>query len=105
MRVAKCQGVCICPECGRKMTPLLTRVKRVNEALYALPSVYYTTLGGGLSAIYDVLKQEGFEVPEVGYSLPKPEGRLHVGIGDGIWLSVSWYRMESGNYEVVAYVN
>lgn len=33
------------------------------------------------------------------------DGRKHVEIGEGKWLSMSWHRMESGRYEVVAYVN
>lgn len=33
------------------------------------------------------------------------EGRLHEAVGRNHWLALSWYKYESGRYEVVAYVS
>ena len=33
------------------------------------------------------------------------EGRLHEAVGSNRWLSLTWYKMESNRYEVVAYVS
>lgn len=34
------------------------------------------------------------------------EGRVHEDIGRGIWLTLTWHKMEvTGTYEVVAYAN
>lgn len=33
------------------------------------------------------------------------EGRLHEAVGRNRWLALTWYKYESGRYEVVAYVS
>jgi hypothetical protein len=33
------------------------------------------------------------------------EGRIHEAVGHNRWLALTWYKMDSGRYEVVAYVS
>lgn len=33
------------------------------------------------------------------------EGSVHEQVGDRTWISLTWYKMESGNYEIVVYVS
>jgi len=33
------------------------------------------------------------------------EGSVHEQVGDKTWISMTWYKMESGMYEIVAYVS
>jgi hypothetical protein len=95
----------LCTECKAKIPTLTTRLRRVNSELQLVGLEYPETLGAGLVRVYDILRLQGFTEPEVGYTLPQPDGRIHAEVGEGKWLSVSWHRMESGRYEVVAYVN
>lgn len=95
----------LCSECKAKIPTLQTRQLRVNSGLHQLGLEYPDTLGAGLVRVYDTLRLHGFTEPEVGHTLSQSDGRIHAEVGDGKWLSLSWHRMESGRYEIVAYVN
>jgi len=60
---------------------------------------------------------ESIPVPEIdailvahGFSALEPaiycgrEGRINEGVGRGVFLTMTWYKMESGRYEIVAYL-
>lgn len=95
----------LCENCNSKIPTTQSRQRKVNDALHALGLVYYEHLGDALVRTYDALRANGFTEPEVGYTLPSNQGRIHGEVGDGKWLTVNFFRMESGRYEVVAYVN
>jgi hypothetical protein len=92
-----------CETCKRAIPSPANRQRQVNELLSKLP-VYHATLGSGLNQVGLQLEQCGFEVPNL-YVSSSNQGRLHEEVGDSKWLTVDWYRMESGSYEIVAYVN
>ena len=94
----------LCDKCKAELPGIASRLRRVNDALASLPT-YHASLGSGLVWVYDILRREGFTEPEVGYSLPTNEGRIHAEVGSGKWLTVTWYKMPSGTVEIVAYVN
>lgn len=83
-----------------------TRIKQVNQALHILGQRYGT---GSVIRDYiaDLLLVNGFEVPSKWDStFTNQEGAMrNVPIGEGVYLTVTWYKMASGNYEVVAYVS
>jgi len=88
----------LCTECKAKIPTISTRRKRVNEALHYLGTYYHNILP--LSRINEILEENGFS-PATFSQI----GHVHEYVEDGTWLSVSYYRMDSGNWEVVAYVN
>ena len=85
---------------------MATRLRKTNGALYDAGKTYWETLGASITAIEASLALAGFQ-SDIGLIAPINEGeyRLHVEVGDNKWLSASWHRMESGCWEVVAYVN
>jgi hypothetical protein len=96
-----------CETCNAKIPTLHTRLMRVNSELWELSRDYYTTLAYPLGAIERILSKHGFAIsdsPDVAICAGV-DGRRHTEVGDGKWLSLTWHRMESGRYEVVAYVN
>lgn len=95
----------ICTECKAKIPTLTTRLQKLNNRLHYISMGYYDTLGAGLVEVYDALRAANFNEPEIGYTLPNSEGKIHAEVGEGKWLSATWYRMPSGRYEIVAYVN
>ncbi len=95
----------LCDNCNAKIPTLTTRQRKVNDALHALGLVYHKHLGDALVRTYDALRANGFTEPGVGYTLPTERGCIRGEVGSGKWLTLNFFRMESGNYEVVAYVN
>jgi hypothetical protein len=93
-----------CENCKAKMPTLHTRTLRVNSELHQLGLTYHNTLSGALHGVDRILLAHGFCQTDdaFGSSL---DGRLHEQVGDGKWVSVAWHRLDSGRYEVVAYVN
>jgi hypothetical protein len=82
---------------------LAKRVKTLNGDL---ASISYLTLGEIDSFFQRVLTEYGFEYPvesifEIGRT---NEGRINTNIG-GVYLTVVWYKMPSGKFEIVSYVN
>lgn len=50
-----------------------------------------------------ILVSHGFTALESGFYCGR-EGRLNEGVGRGVFLTMTWYKMESGRYEIVAYL-
>lgn len=90
-----------CETCNTKLPTLVTRRRRVNEALYTLGLTYH--VGLPVQQVDEILQQNGFELPEGIYC--GRDGSVREGIGDQTYISFTWHTMPSGRYEVVAYVN
>ena len=82
---------------------LSTDTRGVNKVLGEMNHNTYHD-GVPLDRINDALRAHGFDELEP-MLLCGAEGRLHEPVGRERWLAVTWYRMESGRYEVVAYVS
>lgn len=95
----------LCDNCTAKIPTVASRQKRVNDTLHSLGLVYHKQLGDALIRTYEALRANGFTEPEVGHTLPTDRGVIRGEVGHGKWLTLNFFRMESGNYEVVAYVN
>lgn len=76
--------------------------KRANEVLHKMGRVYHDSVP--LADVSELLRWNGFE-PLEDMLLCGREGSLHENVGRNRWLSLTWYKMESGRYEVVAYVS
>ena len=92
----------LCENCKAEIPSLKTRLKRVNDFLHALGLYYHETLP--LSDIDTILEANGFQPPMWSYSSQKGETQRHA-VGTDKWLTASFHRMDSGRWEVVAYVN
>jgi hypothetical protein len=76
---------------------------RVNNALYELGRVYHSGLP--IMQIDEILTSNGFNATQPAIYCGR-EGRSNEQVGDRSFLSLSWHKMDqTGNYEVVAYVN
>lgn len=76
--------------------------KAVNDALYDMGRTYHQSVP--LDAVNGLLTHYGFNELDA-MLLCGREGSLHENVGRNRWLSLTWYKMESGRYEVVAYVS
>jgi len=74
---------------------------RVNRKLQALP-IYHDGLP--LTQIDDILASEGFSALESAIYCGRT-GQSHEQVQSNTWFTFTWYKMESGRYEVVAYVS
>jgi hypothetical protein len=81
---------------------LVRDTKQANRMLAALGTRFHD--GVPLDTVNDILAAAGFDELE-GMLLCGREGRLHEAVGRNRWLALTWYRMESGRYEVIAYVS
>jgi hypothetical protein len=80
------------------------RLMRVNAALHTLGQSLWNSIP--YMRIDTALQANGFTLPA--YDDVKTAGentRIHAECGEGKYLTMTWYRHESGRYEVVAYVN
>lgn len=74
---------------------------RVNRQLQQL-AIYHDGLP--LTQIDNILADNGFSALEEAIYCGR-EGKVHEQIGSKTWLLMTWYKMESGRYEIVAYVS
>jgi len=74
----------------------------VNDALYGLGRTSHESVP--LDTVNELLMHYGFDRLE-SMLLCGREGRLHEAVGRNRWLALTWYKYESGRYEVVAYVS
>jgi hypothetical protein len=76
--------------------------KRVNEVLHKLGRSYHESIP--LDLISALLEYNGFDaLPAM--ILCGREGHIHESVGRNRWLAMTWYKMESGRWEIVAYVS
>lgn len=87
-----------------KLSPAETQAltKKVNADLQAINSQKHT--GMPLKEITAILSQNNLDPKSIQEHLHGDEGRLNIQVGPEIYFSMTWYRMESGRYEIVAYV-
>jgi hypothetical protein len=76
--------------------------QRVNNGLRELGRQYWASVP--LDTVNALLLTYGFDELEP-MILCGATGRLHENVGRDRWLALTWYKMESGRYEVVAYVS
>ena len=90
----------ICETCKAKIPTLATRLRRVNSKLYQLGLTYHQSVP--FEQIHCALSNHGFGplTDEAGNATS-----LHANVGGKSWIHITWHRMSSGKYEVVAYVN
>jgi len=74
--------------------------KAVNRKLQKMGN-YHDGIPAGM--IGEWLVEEGFEMEDAIYC--GEDGRVHEQVGSHTWLAMTWHRMESGRYEIVAYLS
>jgi hypothetical protein len=91
------------------MSNMTTTEKRkakdaVNGFLFDLGKTYQDGLPIG--AIIEKLNSVGFtETEDLEGVYCGREGRVNATVGNGVYLTLSWYKMPSGRYEVTSYVS
>lgn len=74
---------------------------KVNNALHTLGLTYHPSIP--LTDIDTILTSNGFNALEEAIYCGR-EGNSNEPVGYGVYLSLSWYKMPSGRFEVIAYV-
>jgi hypothetical protein len=75
---------------------------RANAKLNELGKTYHDGLA--LDKIGAILKANGFDELESAIYCGR-DGDSHEQVGERTWLRLSWHKMESGRYEIVAYLS
>ena len=98
----------LCENCKQQVTPagkLVTRTRHANSELFEAGKIYWETMTAAMNAAENALERNGFALPESwAYTLTDSTASVRADVG-GKWLTVNLYRMGSGRYELVAYVN
>jgi len=76
--------------------------RRVNNALNTLGRLYHDGLP--IDRVDDILTAHGFEPTQPAIYCGR-DGRVTERVGERSYLTLTWHKMPSGRYEVVAYVN
>jgi len=82
-------------------TEIKVLTQKVNADLNSINLARHT--GMPMSEIASVLTKHGLDTKPVRDHIHADEGRLHVEVKKDIWISMTWYRLESGRYEIVIY--
>jgi hypothetical protein len=78
---------------------LQTRVQEVLKPIY-FPSFHVIT------QIATALAAMGYNTENVAnYSFTTEQGRHNFPLGSGFYLSIQWYKMPSGNWEITGYIS
>jgi len=75
---------------------------QVNDKFYQLGLLYLDYIP--VYQIDEILVEAGFEATEPAIYCGR-DGNIHEEVGHGKYLSMSWHKMESGRYEITAYLN
>jgi hypothetical protein len=79
-----------------------TRKNRANAALHALGLTYHQSIP--LVDIDNILAANGFlETEEAIYC--GRDGRSQQPVAETVWLILTWHKMDSGTYEILAYLS
>lgn len=81
---------------------LTTARRRVNNSLHDLGTRYHD--GIPVHEIDAILVANNFDETEPAIYCGRV-GRALIPVGQKAWLALSWYKMESGRYEIVAYIS
>lgn len=89
------------------MTPFEIKAlaQKVNQELASVTDKFQSDVP--LGEIMSILTKNGLDPKAFQNAYQhKDEGRLHVNVGQGIYLTMTWYKFEStGRYEIVAYAS
>lgn len=77
--------------------------RTVNEVLFKFGRVYHDSVP--LAELSALLRWNGFDGLDDILLVCGREGRLHESVGRNRWFTLTWYKMESGRYEIVAYLS
>lgn len=77
-------------------------VKQANEALYKLGLTYHESIP--LADVDRILSAADLD-PLEQMILCGREGRINEPVGSDLYLTLNWFKMTSGRYEIVAYIN
>ena len=75
----------------------------VNEELHRIGQTYWASKSQIIYVVNDALELNGFSIQSV--ETLHNLNHSHTEVGDGFWLTLNIHRMDSGNWEVVAYVS
>ena len=75
-------------------------LRNVNKALNDIGKSYYACIP--LDKIKSILESHGLELENGIYC---GSGETFEPVGQDIYLRLSWYQMQSGNYEITAYAS
>lgn len=75
---------------------------KANEALHEVGLTYHPFIPN--ATIDNILVANGFRPMEEGIYCGR-EGRCSEQVSDKTWITMTWYKMPSGNYEIVAYLS
>jgi hypothetical protein len=78
------------------------RSRKVNEALYQIGLKFWDYIPK--YEIDSALVDNGFDATEPAIYCGR-DGSIHEPVGHGKFLSLTWHKMDSGRYEIVAYLN
>ena len=76
--------------------------QRVNEVLHAIGRRYHEGLA--LTEIDEALTVNGFNALEPAIYCGR-DGSVHEQVGERTWLAMQWHKMETGTYEINAYLS
>jgi hypothetical protein len=93
----------LCESCKMQIPTMEKRLRLVNNTLWQLGLEYHKHLP--VHALDYILTSHGFNPTSVWTFQPGGEVRIHEEVGEGKWLSVAAHKMDSGLWEVTAYVN
>jgi hypothetical protein len=76
--------------------------KQVNEALYKLGTRFHDYIP--VYEIDSILVESGFDPTEPAIYCGR-DGSIHELVGHNKYLFMTWHKMDTGRYEIVAYLN
>lgn len=86
------------------LTPGKAELKKANEALSRLTrNTYFDSIP--LSDIIEILDAHGFDSGDLDGIYTGHEGQARSRVSEKHWMMMTWYRMPSGRFEIVAYIN
>lgn len=75
-----------------------------NEDLYHFTyNKYFESIP--IKEISDILNKYGFDSEPLEGIYTGREGRTHEKVGDYTYIVITWYKMQSGRYEIVVYLS
>ena len=83
---------------------LKRNLKKVNDTLFDMNHNKYWD-GIPVKEIKEILEKYKFDTNNLDGIYTGAEGSIHEPVGFNKYIKMTWYKMESGKYEIVAYVN
>jgi hypothetical protein len=82
-------------------------MKKANDLLHTYCKPYFASFNNAVAGIIQILDECGFQSSELrAHFIKSDDGAVRcVQIVPDVYLCVTWYKLESGNYEFVAYVS